>query len=86
VALPALTEERRKEYVKLAKHKAEDARVAVRAVRRHAKDALDRLAKDGDEGKDDVLRAEKELDALTKKHVEMVDSLLAGKEAELLEV
>ncbi|MCL2089634.1 MAG: ribosome recycling factor [Micrococcales bacterium] len=86
VALPALTQERRKEYVKLAKHKAEDARIAVRAVRRHAKDALDRLVRDGESGEDEVMRAEKELDALTKKHVELVDQLLSGKEHELLEV
>lgn len=86
VALPALTEERRKEYVKLAKHKAEDARIAVRAVRRHTKDALDKLVRDGETGEDEVVRAEKELDALTKKHVDLVDQLLAGKESELLEV
>ncbi|MDR3069033.1 MAG: ribosome recycling factor [Cellulomonas sp.] len=86
VALPALTEERRKEYVKLARHKAEDARIAVRAVRRHSKDALDRLVRDGESGEDEVTRAEKELDALTKKHVDLVDQLLSGKESELLEV
>ncbi len=86
VALPALTEERRKEYVKLAKHKAEDARIAVRAVRRHSKDALDRMVRDGEAGEDEVMRAEKELDALTKKHVDLVDQLLSGKETELLEV
>ncbi|MCL2455200.1 MAG: ribosome recycling factor [Micrococcales bacterium] len=86
VALPALTEERRKEYVKLARHKAEESRIAVRAVRRHAKDALDRLVKNGETGEDEVMRAEKELDALTKKHVDLIDHLLSGKEAELLEV
>ena len=86
VALPALTEERRKEYVKLAKNKAEDARIAVRAVRRHSKEALDRLVRDGESGEDEVMRAEKELDALTKKHVDLVDQLLSGKENELLEV
>lgn len=86
VILPALTEERRRDYVKLAKHKAEDARVAVRNIRRHAKDALDRLAKDGDAGEDEVMRAEKELEHVTKRHVDQVDSLLAAKETELLEV
>ena len=86
VVLPALTEERRKEYVKLAKHKAEEARVSVRNIRRHAKDGLDRLAKDGDAGEDDVLRAEKELELVTKRHVDLVDQLLATKETELLEV
>lgn len=86
VVLPELTAERRKDYVKLAKAKAEDARVAVRAVRRHAKEVLDRIARDGEAGEDDVARAEKELDLLTKKHVDAVDHLLASKESELLEV
>ncbi|GAA2233585.1 ribosome recycling factor [Rarobacter faecitabidus] len=86
VSLPALTEERRKEYVKLAKIKAEEGRVSVRAVRRKAKDSLDKLEKDGDAGEDDVARAEKELEALTKAHVDQIDVLLAGKEKELLEV
>ena len=86
VNLPQLTEERRKEYIKVAKHKAEDARVSVRNVRRHAKDALDRLMKDGDAGEDDVRRAEKHLDEVTHKHVEHIDEILKHKEAELLEV
>ena len=86
VVLPALTAERRKDFVKLAKTKAEDARVSVRSVRRHAKDALDRLARDGEAGEDEVARAEKELEALTRKHVESIDHLLAAKESELLEV
>ena len=86
IVLPQLTEERRKDYVKLAKAKAEDARVAVRGVRRHAKEELDRIVKDGEAGEDDVVRAEKELDGLTKKHVDLVDHLLAAKESELLEV
>jgi ribosome recycling factor len=86
VVLPELTAERRKDYVKMAKTKAEDARVVVRGVRRHAKEALDRIARDGEAGEDDVVRAEKELDALTKKHVDLVDHLLAVKESELLEV
>ena len=84
--LPALTEERRKEYVKLAKSKAEDARISIRSVRRHAKEALEKLVKDGEAGEDEVARAEKELEALTKRHVDTVDSLLAHKESELLEV
>jgi len=84
--LPALTEERRREYVKLAKHKAEDGRISIRSVRRHAKETLERFAKDGEAGEDEVARAEKELEALTKRHVDLVDSLLAGKESELLEV
>jgi ribosome recycling factor len=86
VVLPALTEERRRDFVKLAKAKAEDARVSVRNVRRRAKEELDRIAKDGEAGEDEVARAEKELEALTKKHVDLIDHLLASKESELLEV
>jgi ribosome recycling factor len=86
VVLPELTEERRREYTKIAKHKAEDARISIRNIRRHAKDALDKLQKDGDEGEDDVRRAEKQLDDLTHRHVEHVDEVLKHKEAELLEV
>nr|WP_297425770.1 ribosome recycling factor [uncultured Actinotalea sp.] len=86
VVLPQLTEERRKDYVKLARHKAEEARVAVRNVRRRAKEELDRIVKDGEAGEDEVTRAEKELEALTKRHVEAIDQVLAHKESELLEV
>ena len=86
VVLPALTEDRRKEYVKLARTKGEDARISIRAVRRKAKEELDRIKKDGDAGEDEVDRAEKELEALTKKHVEVVDNVLDVKEKELLEV
>lgn len=86
VVLPALTEERRRDYVKLARTKAEDGRISIRSIRRKAKDELDRMKKDGDAGEDEVDRAEKELEALTKKHVDVVDELLAGKERELLEV
>jgi ribosome recycling factor len=86
VILPSLTEERRRDYVKLAKAKAEEARVSVRNVRRKAKDELDRIVKDGETGEDEVVRAEKELEALTKRHVDVIDHLLAGKESELLEV
>jgi ribosome recycling factor len=86
VNLPLLTEERRKEYIKVAKHKAEEARVSVRNIRRHAKDALDRMQKDGDAGEDEVRRAEKQLDEMTHRHVEHIDDVLKHKEAELLEV
>lgn len=86
VTLPALTEDRRKDYVKLAKAKAEEGRVSIRAVRRKAKDSIDRFVKDGGAGEDDGTRAEKELDALTKSHVDVIDELLVNKEAELLEV
>ncbi len=86
VNMPQLTEERRKDFVKLAKTKAEDARVTVRNMRRKAKDQIDHLVKDGEVGEDDGSRAEKELDSLTKKHIDVIDSLLAHKESELLEV
>jgi ribosome recycling factor len=86
VVLPALTEERRKEYVKLARTRGEDARIAIRSIRRKAKEELDRIKKDGEAGEDEVDRAEKELEVLTKKHVEIVDHVLEGKEKELLEV
>ena len=86
VVLPELTEERRKDYIKMAKTKAEDGKVAVRNIRRHAKQALDRAEKDGEVGKDDVTGAEKRLDALTKKHTDAIDEMLKHKEAELLEV
>jgi len=84
VTMPELTEERRKEYVKLVRAKGEDAKVAIRNVRRKAKDDLDALLKEV--GEDDVARAEKELDAVTKAHVDAIDVALKHKEAELLEV
>lgn len=86
VGLPQLTEERRREFIKVAKAKAEDSRISMRNIRRHAKDQLDKLQKDGDAGEDDVRRAEKQLDELTHKHVEHIDEILKHKEAELLEV
>lgn len=86
VTLPILTEERRKEYIKLAKTKAEDARISVRGSRRQAKDAVDKLVKDKEVGEDEATRAEKQLDAATKKHVENIDDVLKSKESELLEV
>ena len=86
VSLPELTEERRKEYIKLAKHKAEDGRISVRGARRTAKEALDRMVKDKEVGEDEVVRAEKQLDAATRKHVDEIDEVLKHKEAELLEV
>ncbi|MDC4232965.1 ribosome recycling factor [Actinomyces sp. B33] len=86
VVLPALTEERRRDYVKQAKGKAEDARVAVRNVRRKAKESLDRLKKDGEAGEDEVDRAEKALEAATKAHTDSIDALLAAKESELLTI
>lgn len=86
VVFPQLTEERRRDLIKVAKHRAEEGRVAIRAIRRHAKDALDKLAKNGETGEDDVRRAEKELDDLTHKYTHQVDELLSHKESELLEV
>lgn len=83
---PELTEERRKEYIKVVRHKAEDGRVSVRNIRRHAKQHLERLDKDGDAGKDEVAAAEKRLEQMTKTHTEKIDDLVKHKEAELLEV
>jgi ribosome recycling factor len=86
VSLPTLTEERRREYIKLAREKAEGAKVSIRSVRRHAKETLDKLVRDGEVGEDDVNRAEKQLESVTKTYVEQIDDLLKHKEAELLEV
>jgi len=86
VVLPELTEDRRREFIKLAKAKAEDGRVAVRNVRRTAKQALDRAEKDSEISQDDTAGAEKRLDGMTKKHVDTIDEMLRNKEAELLEV
>lgn len=83
---PELTEERRKEFIKVARTKAEEGRVSVRGVRRNAKQGLEKLEKDGEVGKDDVTGAEKRLDATTKKHTDAIDEMLKNKEAELLEV
>jgi ribosome recycling factor len=86
VVFPELSEERRREYVKVARHKAEDSRISIRNIRRHAKDSLDKLVKSGDAGEDEVRRAERELDDLTHTYVGQVDEVLKHKEAELLEV
>ena len=86
VNLPQLTEERRREYIKLARTKAEDAKVSIRNIRRKAKEELDRLVKDKEIGEDEGTRAEKELETFTKKHVDNVDSILKVKEGELLDV
>ncbi|WP_106814115.1 ribosome recycling factor [Microbacterium timonense] len=84
VTMPELTEERRKEYVKLVRSKGEDAKVHVRGIRRKSKDDIDALK--GEVGEDELSRAEKELDALTRAHVDAIDEALKRKEAELLEV
>lgn len=83
VTMPELTEDRRKEYVKIVRAKGEDAKVAIRNVRRKAKDDLDATK---EVGEDEVARAEKELDAITKAQVDAIDEALKRKEAELLEV
>ncbi|MEV0713068.1 ribosome recycling factor [Asanoa sp. NPDC050611] len=86
IVLPQMTEERRRDMIKVARHKAEEAKVAVRNVRRKAKEELDRLVKDGETGEDEGRRAEKELDDLTHRYVTQIDELLKHKETELLEV
>jgi ribosome recycling factor len=84
VTLPDLTEERRKEFVKIVKGKAEDARVSIRNVRRHGMSELDALK--SEVGEDEIARAEKEIEAMTKQYVDQIDDALKRKEAELLEV
>ncbi len=86
IIFPELSEERRREFIKVARHKAEDSRVSIRNIRRHGKDSLDKLVKGGEAGEDDGRRAERELDDLTHAYVTQVDELLRHKEAELLEV
>ena len=86
VNFPQWTEERRKEFIKGAKGKAEESRVSIRAIRRHSKEAMEKLEKDGVIGKDDLTRGEKDLEKTTSDHVTKIDELLKHKEAELLEV
>ncbi|MUL42161.1 ribosome recycling factor [Streptomonospora sp. PA3] len=86
VVFPELSEERRKDYIKLARSKAEDARVSIRNIRRHAKDSIDKAVKAGDIGEDEGHRAQEELEETTHKYVAEVDELLKHKESELLEV
>lgn len=86
IVIPQLTEERRREMVKIAKGKGEDARISIRSVRRKAKEELDRIQKDGEAGEDEVARAEKELQNLTDSYTTQVEELVKNKEAELLEV
>ena len=86
ISLPLLTEDRRREYVKVVKHMAEDGRIAVRGARRDARKAMETAEKDGDISADDLERAEKELEKVTHEHVEHIDVALGRKEQELLEV
>jgi ribosome recycling factor len=86
VVFPQLTEERRRDLGKVARQKGEDAKVSVRSIRRHAKEALDKLMKDGESGEDDVHRAESELEKLTSSYTGRIDEAVKAKETELLEV
>jgi len=86
LAFPPLTEDRRKELVKLVKHRAEESRVAVRNVRRQARHDLEGLEREGDLSKDELERAEKDLEKLTHEIVAEIDEMLHHKEQELLEV
>jgi len=83
VTMPELTEDRRKEYVKIVRAKGEEAKIVIRNLRRKAKDDIDATK---EVGEDDIARGEKELDAITKNHVDAIDDALKRKEAELLEV
>jgi ribosome recycling factor len=86
LAFPPLTEERRKELVKVVRHKAEEGRVAIRNLRRAARHELEALERDGDLSSDDLERVERDLEKLTHDMVAAVDKLLAHKEQELLEI
>jgi ribosome recycling factor len=86
VVIPQLSEERRRDMVKVARGKGEDARVTIRNIRRKAMEELHRIVRDGEAGEDEVVRAEKELQGATDRYVHQVDGLVKHKEAELLEV
>jgi ribosome recycling factor len=86
LAFPPLTEERRKELIKLVHHRGEEGRIAVRNVRRHAKEELEKLEHDGAISEDDLIRSEKELQKLTDQHVAGIDEVMAHKEQELKEI
>ena len=86
INFPQLTEERRREYIKVVKSKAEDSKISMRNIRRAAKESIEKLEKDGDIGKDDLVRGEKELEKITSDHVAKIDEMFKHKETELLEV
>lgn len=86
LSFPPLTEERRKELIKLVHHRGEEGRVAVRNIRRHTKEELERLEREGRISEDDLVRSEKELQKQTDKHVAEIDEVVAHKEAELKEI
>jgi ribosome recycling factor len=86
LSLPQLTEERRKEYVKVAKNMAEDGRITLRNIRRDARKEMEAEQKDGEVSEDELARAEKELDKVTSEHVDAIDAAFGRKEHELIEV
>lgn len=86
ISLPQLTEDRRREYVKVAKNMAEDGKITLRNLRRDARKSMEAEEKDGEVSEDELERAEKELDKVTSEHVEQIDGALNNKEQELLEV
>ncbi len=86
LSFPPLTEERRKDLIKLVHHRGEEGRVAVRNIRRHSKEGLERLEREGGIPEDDLVRSEKELQKLTDKHVALIDEVVAHKEQELKEI
>jgi ribosome recycling factor len=86
LSFPPLTEERRRELVKVVHHRGEEGRVAVRNVRRHSKDELEQLEREGVISEDDLVRSEKDLQKLTDRHVALIDEVVAHKEQELKEI
>jgi ribosome recycling factor len=86
LSFPPLTEERRKELIKLVHHRGEEGRVSVRNIRRHSKEELERLEREGGISEDDLVRSEKELQKLTDKHVAEIDEIVAHKDSELKEI
>jgi ribosome recycling factor len=86
LSFPPLTEERRKELIKLVHHRGEEGRVAVRNIRRHSKDELEKLEREGAISEDDLVRSERELQKLTDKHISDIDEVVAHKDAELKEI
>ena len=86
LSFPPLTEERRKELIKLVHHRGEEGRVAVRNIRRHSKEELEKLEREGGISEDDLVRSEKELQKLTDRHISDIDDVVAHKDAELKEI
>jgi ribosome recycling factor len=86
LSFPPLTEERRKDLIKLVHHRGEEGRVAVRNIRRHSKEELEKLEREGTISEDDLVRAERELQKLTDKHISDIDQVVAHKDNELKEI